>query len=390
MSTHALGSPSGASGWLRCIGWESDPHGSKFAAEGTAAHELAADCLMNGTNAADHLGRMIEADDYLFEVDADMATNVQTYIDIVRGIPGQLFVEQRLSIEHLTGEVGAAGTSDAVIIADGELIIIDLKYGRRVKVAAEQNEQLQIYALAALNEFSFLFDFKTVRMMIVQPRLGHTSEWVLPVDELTAFGTEVAFAAAAKLLPPDISGRVLNPGDKQCQWCSRKATCQALAAKVQAEIGAEFEVVNDIAVVTDLVPTLQADHVAKAMAAVDLIESWCKAIRAEVETRLLQGIPVDGYKLVEGRRGSRKWSNEADAEAVLKAMRLKQEEMYDFSLISPTTADKLAKAGTIGPRQWPRLQELITQSEGKPSVAPASDKRPAVSIAATADEFSIA
>ena len=71
----------------------------------------------------------------------------------------------------------------------------------------------------------------------------------------------------------------------------------------------------------------------------------------------------------------------------MKSMRMKLEEMYDFSLISPTTADKLHKAGTIGPRQWPKLQSLITQSEGKPSVAPASDKRPALCITATADDF---
>ena len=68
-------------------------------------------------------------------------------------------------------------------------------------------------------------------------------------------------------------------------------------------------------------------------------------------------------------------------------MRLKVEEMYDLKLISPTTAEKLAKAGTIGPRQWPKLQEIIEQPEGKASVAPVSDKRPALKIAAVEDEF---
>ena len=96
---------------------------------------------------------------------------------------------------------------------------------------------------------------------------------------------------------------------------------------------------------------------------------------------------MPGYKLVEGRRGARKWANAEEVEATMKSMRMKLEAMYDFSLISPTTAEKLHNDGTIGPRQWPKLQGLITQSEGKPSVAPDTDKRPALVIAAAADEF---
>ena len=156
---------------------------------------------------------------------------------------------------------------------------------------------------------------------------------------------------------------------------------------MQADVGAEFEHIGDIKVVTEKIGDLRDDPLAAAMAAVDLIEDWCKAVRAEVERRLLAGVPVPGYKLVEGRRGSRSWASKEEAEATLKSMRLKVEEMYDLSLISPTSAEKLAKAGTIGPRQWPKLQGLITQSNGKPSVAPESDKRPALVMTPPADEF---
>jgi hypothetical protein len=123
------------------------------------------------------------------------------------------------------------------------------------------------------------------------------------------------------------------------------------------------------------------------MAAVPVVEIWCKAVLAEGERRLLAGVPVDGWKLVEGRRGSRKWSDTADAEAALKAMRLKHDEMYEYSVISPTTAEKLAKAGSLGARQWTKLQALIVQAEGRPSVAPASDKRPAISVAPVDADF---
>jgi hypothetical protein len=90
---------------------------------------------------------------------------------------------------------------------------------------------------------------------------------------------------------------------------------------------------------------------------------------------------------VQGKKGNRQWSNAEDAEALLKSMRIKHDQMYDYKLASPTSLEKLAKAGEIGPRQWPKIAELITQSEGSPSVAPVSDKRPALVTSATASDF---
>jgi hypothetical protein len=120
------------------------------------------------------------------------------------------------------------------------------------------------------------------------------------------------------------------------------------------------------------------------MSKVKLIEIWAKAIRAEVERRLLAGETVNGWKIVQGKRGYRQWTSEDEAEAVLKAMRVPHDRMYYYAVVSPTTADRLAKEGVIGPRQWHKLQALITQAEGKPSVAPESDKRTALAL----DEFS--
>jgi len=124
-------------------------------------------------------------------------------------------------------------------------------------------------------------------------------------------------------------------------------------------------------------------HLAVCMDAVDLVEGWAKAVRAEMERRLLAGRAMPGWKLVEGKQGNRKFSDEMEAEAMLKSFRLKKEEMYDFTLISPTSAEKLTTAmdekgkPLIGAKQWAKLQNLITRSDGKPSVAPASDRRPA-------------
>lgn len=177
-----------------------------------------------------------------------------------------------------------------------------------------------------------------------------------------------------------------TPGEKQCRFCKAKATCPSLATAVAEEIalGAPASP-EEFAVLEPRVDT-DAARLARAMSAVGLIEDWCKAVRAEVERRLLAGDPVAGFKLVQGKRGNRKWADEAEATEALKSMRLKVEEMYDLKLITPTTAEKLAKAGTLGPRQWTRLQDLITQAEGSPSVAPESDKRPAL-VRAAAEDF---
>jgi hypothetical protein len=385
-SKHAERSPSGAAGWMECAGWQSDSTGSKFADEGTDAHEVAANCLTNATEAATYKGVQMGKGHI---VNDEMVLAVQDYVDYVRGVVaatnGTLLVEQRLPITDITGEPGAHGTSDVVILAADELIVIDLKYGRGVPVDAADNPQLQIYALAALTEFGLVSDFKQVRMVIHQPRIGSVSEWVQTVDELKAFGDLVKRSIDVHTkFPYD-----RNPGDKQCRWCARKATCLALAAKVQKVVGADFnDMVSDVHTDPDKLVPNEAEQLATALAATDLIEVWIKAVRAEVETRLMSGIPVPGFKLVQGKRGHRAWSDKTAAESLLKdTFRLKVEEMYDLSLISPTSAEKLSKTGAIGPRQWIKVQSLITQPEGKPSVAPESDKRPALVMSAIAEDF---
>jgi hypothetical protein len=113
------------------------------------------------------------------------------------------------------------------------------------------------------------------------------------------------------------------------------------------------------------------------MAACDMIEKWIKAIRGAVEAELFAGRPVPGYKLVQGKKGNRKWANTEEAEATLKSMRLKMEEMYDLTLISPPKVEKIFGPNGSNPstKRWNKLQSLITQSEGSPSVAPESDSR---------------
>jgi hypothetical protein len=362
--THAKYSPSGASGWTRCADWASDPTGSKYANWGTAAHEIAARALENSKAAVEYKGLtlVIDGDDYL--VDDDMVECVQEYIDIIRNLGGVLLVEQRMPISHLTGEEGAGGTADAVIFKGNEMIVADLKTGMGVRVDADMNEQLLMYGHAAMTMFEPVAEFDTVRLMIIQPRIGHVSEFAISVEALTEWGLRLKIATT------------VVPGDKQCRWCARKATCETLNAYVTSTVES-CEDVN----------ALEASQLAGALKAVDLVETWCKAVRAEAERRLLDGQSVPGFKLVEGKKGSRAWDKADDIEALLKTMKLTVEQRYDMKLISPTSAEKLHKSGAIGPHQWEKLQAHITQKSGSPSVAPASDKRPAISTAVSPEEF---
>jgi len=414
--THATLSPSSADRWMTCPGSVPLSEGivdtsSEYAAEGSAAHEIAALCLTSGSDAAAYVGRIVEIDAREIEITADMAEHIQVYVDHVRsrvadwqalGATVTLEVEQRVPIGHLTGEDGAEGTADAVIIAElpdvrTAIEVIDLKFGRGVEVEATDNRQLRLYALGAIEKFGMVWTFTEARVAISQPRLSiKPAEWEVSIEDLERFGQDVKRAASsvaeARICfankSPDFD-LFLQPSEKACKWCKVKGTCGKLAQHVTATVLDDFEDLTQAGVEQAIkdVPARSDDNLANAMECVDLIEDWCKAVRADVERRLLAGGQVPGFKLVEGRAGARKWADEAQAEAVLKSMRLKQEAMYDFKLISPTQAEKLAKAETIGPRQWPKVEALITRSAPKPSVAPASDKRPALVIKPVHEEF---
>ena len=399
---------------------------SQYSAEGTAIHAASAAVLEGGTWPPH--GTKVEADGFTFQWDADMEACGQAYVDYVLGLDGDfLLVEQRVKFGFALGlpdsdDDDGFGTADAVVGKGTELIVCDLKCGRGVEVTAgrdrtldevdagdpvrEPNPQLALYALGALEDLQGVAgDFETVRLVIVQPRAGGVSEYVMPVDELADWAKFVAAPAASKVrdaISESSWSRVwnekfLNPTEKGCKFCAAKATCPALRDEVAENVFSTVpvspaEFAEAAVVAANAAPELPdaARWLASALSRVDLIEDWCKAVRAEAERRLVAGEPVPGFKLVQGKRGARQWVDAAEAEAALKAYRLKVEEMYDLKLISPTSAEKLHKAKVIGPRQWPKLQALITQGEGKPHVAPESDPRPAITVAVTSEDFDLA
>jgi len=381
---------------------------SKYAAEGTAAHQVLTWALQQDKPAAHFLTAIIEADGFTFEVDEDMARHVQVCLDYVadlKGEDGVVFADIRVNYSTYldTPEAHAWGTADVIIARGTELIVIDFKYGMGVEVSAERNPQMSLYALGALQAYHGLVaDFEAVRMAISQPRIKTApSEYALTVAELETWGRSTARSAVNTCLNAERTQReddedrwlevFVRPGEKQCKFCRAKATCPRLRNEVTYQVSAvtpaTVEEFADLVNPTTDKTSAHQDYIAVALTKVDLIEDWCKAIRAEAERRLLAGGNVPGFKLVQGKKGNRQWSDAAAVEATLKSMRIKIEDMYDFKLISPTSAEKLAKAEVIGKRQWPKLKDMITQSEGGKHVAPVSDPRPALTVTPAVDDF---
>lgn len=449
---HAFLSPSGAAAWMRCNAKpyrerEFPESTNESANEGTAAHFLLEQCLLQNVDAANFNGCRIKVENGQAEfhmggnwpVGPDFTREIQKVLDLARSDAegATIYPEQQLSISQFTGEEGATGTADMVIVRGSVLRIRDLKFGRGVQVFAEDNEQLLLYGGAALDEFDIMGEIETLELCIDQPRLNHFDKWVLPVGEARERLAKIKETAVRILDVEHAEKLTAVPGDKQCRFCKASATCaertehhmelivggfvdlekgfvkvempqaekllaQAFGVKPAAVTFHEYltTVAGDItehftvkkpsirpsleAAVAQLA-TAEDERLATLMDAADMIEGFAKAVRAEVERRLLAGKFTDTrYKLVEGRQGARSWVNEEEAEAALKAMRLKVDQMYDFKVISPTTAEKVLKESN--PRKWSKLQPLIGRSDGKPSVAPASDKRPALNLA-IAEQF---
>jgi len=382
---HSIISPSSASRWLRCPGSvpftkDMPDRPSKDADFGTICHDLAARLLIGDQ---DPVRLKEEAGEEVWEA-------VQEYVAAVQAAAqgGTLLVEHEIDLSKILCLPDGVGTTDAAVIQSSVLEAHDLKTGYQ-PVYAKENEQLMIYAAGLVDELHFAgYKFDKVKLVIHQPRVKPVDEWEISVGDLLRWAVEVMSKAklALNMLEMEPGQWIFNPGEKQCQWCRGKAQCKALANKVEAEIGAQFEDLDAVDVPTT-VKAFDNEELAQKFAAIKLIENWIKAVEEETLDRLVKGDAVPGYKLVAGRKGARAWLDPKQAEETLKKMRLKTEEMYSLEVISPTKAEALHKAGVIGPRQWPQLQALFGQAEGKPSVAPEHDKRPAISLAAKPEEF---
>lgn len=411
-SGHALLSPSSSSCWLNCVAAPFMCKGiprksSEYASEGTLAHALAANCLENDRFAIDFIGLPFVWDDGPKErtsiIDSEMAAYVDTYVANARaaGEGKTMFVEVRLSLEGITGEAGAAGTADIVILdADENAIEIrDLKYGMGVPVSAYENTQLMIYALAAIDQYSWFADFAKIRLVIDQVRIAEPSVWTCSREEIEKFRIFVKLRAANALriyengLPKDAWAceGIFAPGKKTCRWCGKSGVCRAQTDFLQQSIADDF---TDFEVTEEVVTREVADmaqysieDLGKAAENIPFIKDYILAVEKQLNTRLHNGIKVPGWKLVLGRAGNSKWISENAVMKTLVHAGVNFFDMFELAPISPTTAKK--RWGKRNARIWARLEGLVTRSEGKPNAVPESDPRPAWVPAGAEEDFEI-
>jgi hypothetical protein len=416
MAEHARLSPSGAKRWFACPGSlvleaPFPNKSSPYADAGTAMHAVAAWCLTDHKRASTYVGLLVEVSakgepTRHVPFTTEMAETTQGYVDTVRqiGIGNQLYVEICVDFSEFIGVPEQFGTADAIVInADqGELMVIDLKTGHTV-VSAEENVQLMFYALGTLamlrdgspldtsDAFQSARDagLKTVRLAIYQPSAGGLSEWTCTLDDLEHFAVKAKAKAAKAADAQHDHGRLdprhwetvylnPNPNDVECAFCRAMPTCPSAQRKVEETVGAAFDVIVEQKpeMATE---SLTPDDLDLKMQATSFVEDWVKAVRAETERRLLAGTEMPSFGLELGRKGARKFADEAEAEKLVReSFRLKAELAYDMKLKSPTSFEKMAKPGADGtpavikPKQWAKLSGLIVQDPPKPSVKPKS------------------
>lgn len=358
MTVHAKLSASGAHRWMACPGSVKAEEGlpdssSPFAEEGTQAHDVAEKALTGGWDCSTVWDR------------DDLAEPLQVYVDYVRAIPHDLrVIEKRVSFGDWVED--GFGTADAICIKDNTIHIVDLKFGKGVKVDATNNPQAMLYALGAFSEYEFLFDLKTVKISIVQPRMDNISEWELPIEDLLKWG-EVARQAA---LATQDSNAKRVPGEKQCRWCKAKATCPALLGMTQDAIMADFDQLDDLPPPNKLTD----DQLRVALEAKPLIEAWLSAVENFIKERIVDGVGFPGFKLVEGR-SMRKWADEKIMLDVL--VNMLGDKAYIKKIVSPAQAEK-----ALGKKRKEEIEEYVVKPRGAPTLAVESDPRPAVTAEA--------
>lgn len=370
---HSICSPSGAHRWMICAAAPAaaahlPESRGKDSALGTAKHACSEACLRNEHPSAGHFkGAQWEADGFRFPVDDEFIAHVDYYLAAVRREVGSQHYEVTLDTSDLLGVAGQSGTADCVDLdTESEtLTVMDAKFGFH-EVRAQDNPQGLIYIGAARRRYAYLADWGRFRFIIVQPRLDHVDVAEYTLEELLEFegrarkaAREVVRIAAYK---PDMITDLMVPDPKACEWCPVRGNCPARSKKIAAMFPPVVEEAPEP-------PSLSEEELGHYLTLVDDIKSWCKDIHDEAHTRALAGKRIPGYKLIDGKRGARFFTDGEKARVKLLEL-LPEEEVYEpRAVISPTEAEKrLKKHG----KSYDDIKPLVDQPPGNRNFVPES------------------
>ena len=369
---HAVLSASGSHRWLNCppsarLELELENTGSEAAREGTAAHALCEHKLKKALKQrsrrpvspydSDEMEECTDA--YVQFVMEQYEAAKQTCTDPI------ILIEQHLDFSCYVPD--GFGTGDCVIISDSRLHIVDLKYGMGVLVEAENNPQMKLYALGALEIFDALYDISEVSMTIFQPRRENVSTWTIPVSELKAWAENELKPKA--VLAYNGEGEYV-PGE-WCTFCRAAVRCRARAEEKLKLAESEFR----------MPPLLTDAEIEDILSVLPDLTKWANELSAyALDAALNHGKVWSGFKVVEGRSVRKYRDEEAVAEAAKNAG---YKDIYRQSLIPMTEMQKL-----MGKTKFEEvLGGLVYKHPGKPTLVPASDKRPAMNVSNAINDF---
>lgn len=370
---HALGA-SGAHRWSHCPGSvklaEQYPAGSTiYADEGTLAHECAEQLITTGKVTKKHQTAVDKfykahpelgagsADQMIRTLDDYVAYVAEEYAEQLKQDPATLLMtEQRVDLDRWIP--GGFGTSDVVIIRSGYLHIIDLKYGKGVAVSAEDNEQLRLYALGALDALDPVYEVEQVKMTIYQPRLDNVSTDMMQADALYLWGDSTIKPAADLAMQDDAP---FAAGD-WCTFCPARRECR--------ERTEYYLALEDYKAKALLTPA-EIGVVLKDVAG---LVKWAEDLKEGALTRALQGDGIPGWKVVEGRSIRKYSGTEDEIVRQCEGAGYDRAMLYEHKLLGITAMEAM-----MGKKQFADvLGGYVEKPEGKPTLAPDSDKRPAI------------
>lgn len=369
---HAILSPSAASRWLACtpsarFEQEFDDKGSIFAQEGTLAHSLgelmiryAVDELTKAKYKSE-LKKIQESEFYNESMhsycDDYAAFVLEKYAEAQKRTPdAKIFIETKLNLTNYVPE--GFGTADIIIVADHTMHTIDLKYGKGVPVSANENKQQMLYALGALDLFDFLYGIDHVEMTIYQPRLDIIDSYSIIVEELRLWADKELKPKALQAF----NGEGEHAPGTHCGFCKGKAVCKALADSMLELAKHDFK---DSKQLTDA-------EISEIMSKTKMFTSWLDAVNDyALDQAVNHGKQWPDYKLVEGR-SNRKYIDESQVANKLIESGIKEDSIYTKKILSITALE-----AEIGKKEVSAILEgLIIKPQGKPTLAPSSDKRP--------------
>ena len=378
---HARLNCSSAKRWINCPGSvklaELFPQGSSiYADEGSLAHELAEKWLI-GTGGNAEIRSKIE----MFYIDhpdlggsyKEMQDYLEPYIEFIaeeldaarHEDPGAtIHTETRVDLSQWIPD--GFGTTDVAILGGDTLHVIDLKYGKGVPVSAEGNPQIRLYALGMLDLLGDIYDIEKVKMTIYQPRLDSVSTDIVTAEELRTWG-DLIIKPAAKLALED--NAPLCAGD-WCQFCPARNQCRE-----RADHYLQVKEYKEKALLSN-------KETADILQFVDGLVRWAEGLKEDALARMLEGEEFPGWKVVEGR-SNRKYSvDDLTIAKACTAAGYADAMIWEKKLLSLSNMEKL-----MGKKDFEKvLGGYVETPQGKPTLAPESDKRPSL-IATAADDF---